>query len=216
MNWDELDDFIPLVRPGGGQLHTRVKVVQSGTGWVVEVSQPGKHWKDTRPKGGDFVIRVSSTLADAGKGWDSHQFMHVELFEDVDEKRRVDRAWMERVFAPALVEVIAEGSDPTKYFDAIHRPDLPGIEPEALLTTGQCLALCEHRRYADHEPIGGRCLPARFALGIILGRWSSTMAAGVHRLGRLGLTRLRTRVGQSEPSFQDVLGRSLDSGACNE
>jgi hypothetical protein len=90
------------------------------------------------------------------------------------------------------------------------------VEPEALLVTGQCLALCEHRRYSDHEPLGGRCLPARFALGIILGRWSSTMAASVHRLGKVGLTQLRSKVGQREPSFQQVLGRKLLHGACNE
>jgi hypothetical protein len=216
MDWDELDALIPWVRPGGRQSHSEVTEVTQNEGWSIRVAQPGEHWKDTSPKGGDFVIRVSSELANAHRGWDDHQFMHVELFEDVDEKRRQDRDWMESVFGVALVEVAAEGADPAGFFPDLARTDLPGIEPQALLATAQCLALCEHRRYATHEPTGGRCLPARFAIGIILGRWSSTMAAGVHRLGKTGLLRLRSRVGQREPRFQDVLGISLKSGACNE
>jgi hypothetical protein len=185
----------------------------SRTGAYVAVRQPGVHWSATkdllvRRPGGDFVVEITDPVA----GWARRHFRHKDLFEDIAGKVRSDPVMMRTSFAPALVSIVAEGSDPLSF---TFGRGLPGLQVGTLLVASQCLALCEHRRYPEFEPVGGRALPARFSLGIIFDRWTWQEAARVEHSGRRGLHWLRERYSR-EPSFTAVLGRPLQSDACRE
>jgi hypothetical protein len=211
MDWTSLDSLIPWVSYRQGDVMGARSTVVAVTGsWGIEVGQPGVHWDQTYEPGGDYVIRVTSRAT----GWRRHAFTHVDLFEDIEAKRRADEAFTTQALMPALIGVIAEGRDP----DAAPIDDaspVSGLEPRALLVASQCLALCEHRRFRDYEPAGGRCLPARYAVGIAWGHWSAARAAAVVRSGLRGLYRLRRDLGR-EPTFRDVLGTRLADPCCNE
>jgi hypothetical protein len=216
MDWDTLNNFIPWITFAPGRPYGSIqKVIGTGNTWGVEIGQPGHHWNQTYKPGGDFVIRVTSMAAN----WPRHPFTHVDLIEDLDAKTRRDGAYMKDVFLPALIQTVANGEDPVALFPSIHSVTvLPGLEPEVLLLASQCLAICEFRRFWWKEPTGGRCLPARFAVGIVSGCWSATRVVAVHRSGWSGLWSLRDNLGH-EPSFQDVLrphGLKLTSRECNE
>jgi hypothetical protein len=217
MDWNELDRTVPWIVPvPSGALHTRSLVIYEAKTSLVRVALPGRHHADTYMPGGDFVVQVDSaggtTLS--GASWEGRQFSHVDLFEDFERKAEFDAAYMQSRFAPALVQVVAEGEDPVRIAQQLDNSALPGLEVVTSLVASQCLALAEHRRYRRYEPRGGRCLPARFALGIIFRTWRASSAAGVQRKGAQGLQRLRREAGRDEPSFEAVLGRGLRSSAC--
>lgn len=219
MRWSKLDRKIPWVPSAAAPLHARETVVatSSATEVIVRVRQPGVHAGETKeivsgvlaPRfGGDFVVEIH----DPKQGWVDRQFRHKDLFADIGVKTQANHGVSRNELAPALVAVVAEGADPMQHLMTIR---LPGLHTGALLVAAQCLALCEHRRYPQYEPVGGRALPARFALGIIWGRWSPGEASRVEHKGQQGLHWLRSEYGW-EPSFSTVLGRPLSNPACRE
>lgn len=212
MRWHELDAHIPADTTGG-PLHAERTPLEGGAGWQVEVAQPGRHARDTDPPGSDFVVRVTSDAC----GWAvPRPFTHADIFSDLQDKCAADSRFMQATFARALAETVGEGADPARALMRHLRslPELPGLETAALLECCQALALAEHRRYGDYEPSGGRCLPARYAFGIIFGLWDAAAATRVQRRGISGLRRLRAEHGR-EPSFEGVLGRRLvDAAPC--
>jgi hypothetical protein len=217
MDWDALEGTIPYVpNPAGEALHTQDTVVLQQSDKIVRVAQPGKYSEKT--KGGDFLVQVSDPSARtlAGSSWWGHWFTHVDLFKDFEEKRRVSPDYMRRDFAPALVQVTAEGADPEKAGRALPSSSLPGLTPTVALVASQTLALAEMRRYSKYEPKGGRCLPTRFALGIIFSIWAAADAADVQKGGIRGLWALHLRAARTEPNLEAVLGRKLlASAACS-
>lgn len=210
MKWDRLEKLIPYVEVGKDELHhSKVTVVREVPGAGLYAQQPGLYWRKTSPLGGDFLIEVTSS----GVDWNHHQFTHTDLFEDLEKKSRRRRAYMQGTWAPALVRVVSEGEDPLRQLMGSVPPQMDGLPVGLLLEIAQCLALCEHRRYGRHEPLGGRCLPSRFALGIIFGVWSAAEAAAVEKDGKHGLSGLRKAKGINEPTFRNLLGGKRPS-AC--
>lgn len=217
MDWDSLAGLIPSRVRGdvGIPPCSQVTELPSDEGWSLTVAQPGVHWRVTEPPGGDY--RINLTIEKLR--WQDHAFTHEDLFHDVFSKAQEDETYAKQVLAPSLVEVCAEGRDPFQVFEFVHNAELPGIPAEALLGTSQALALCEHRRYKRNEPLGGRCLPTRFVLGIIFQGWVPVVAASVAmrrdgRGGGKGLTELRDQLGD-EPSFGEVMKRNVP-GPCLE
>jgi hypothetical protein len=218
MDWERLSRRIPWVPLSAGRLHSMPTVVarSTKTGALVEVRQPGVHANETRDlflrpstrPGGDFVVEVTDPAA----GWSARQFGHKDLFADFAAKCDADESVMKETVVPALIEVIAEGTDPLRETLPV---GLPGLQLGTLLVAAQCLALCEHRRYPQYEPLGGRALPARFVVGIAWHRWPASEAMRVEHSGRRGLVWLRENYDR-EPSFSTVLGRGLRSPACRE
>jgi hypothetical protein len=81
---------------------------------------------------------------------------------------------------------IIQGGDPNDY--KLKRGLGGLVHPQTFLYAIQCLAVAEHRRYAQHEAkFGGRFLPFRFAAGINEGLWTATEAAEKQKRGRPGV-----------------------------
>lgn len=217
MDWDHLNEAVGFAVPTPQTpLHSRNLLVHRGQGKEVWVARPGRHWNETYAPGGDFVVSVMSSSATtlAGEVWDEHKFTHADLFHDFESKVSAQPAFMRDTFAPALVRVTAEGADAEVLASTLSIPQLPGLEVSVVLVASQCLALAEHRRYRAYEPSGGRCMPTRFAIGIIFGIWSASYAANVQKSGARGLNQLRREARRAEPTFEVVLGRPLTSPAC--
>jgi hypothetical protein len=220
MNYQDLDQHIPWLVPSENQAEgTRSFPLPLGLArGFIRVWMPGKYWRETREpadhlwrprKGGDFAIQV----ADESDGWTRGRFFtHRELFLDVERKARADRESVKTTLIPALVNVVAEGSDPL--LESLPRPTV-GLHPRALLAASQALSLCERRRFYEHAPLGGRALPARFAVGIAYDLWTAAEASAVEKKGKHGLRELRARSGD-EPSFSEVLGHPLVVQECRE
>lgn len=216
LNWSDLNLNIPFITPEEAPEPVDTVVYQDGPRRVL-VTQPGRHWNQTYRPGGDFHVQVDSPTAQtlAREAWQRHGFSHAALFDDFEIKSDVDPEGMRTRFAPALVEVIAEGVDPETFAGQLP-DDLPGLEPLIGLIASQCLALAEHRRYRQYEPATGRCLPLRIALGIIFGCWDASRASNYQRRGRGALAILRGVSKSREPSLQEVLGRPLAADAACE
>jgi len=219
VKWSKLSRTIPWHPQATASLHSISTVIAESkrSGARVAVKQPGVHSGETGqihgvelvPRlGGDFVIEIKDPAAN----WDARRFRHVDLFADFNLKAEADRSFVKRQLAPALIRVVGEGADPLEPLPAAN---LPGLQIGTLLVASQCLALCEHRRFAQFEPVGGRALPARYVLGIIWEVWSIGEAIRVEHSGRRGLLYLREQHGR-EPAFSTVLGRDLTSDACRE
>lgn len=153
----------------------------------VILAMPGRHAEDTTPKGGDFVVMVT----DAGIGWKKHQFKHDHIFNDVELRHAAD---LDKGFMSDYLDVIALGKDPTA---CVHWPTPSGcIDTVTFYCAVQCLAVAEHRRYAQYEPqFGGRFLPFRFAAGIAEGLWTAQDAIDKQRYGRPAVERLEKTKG---------------------
>ena len=185
MKFVDLHEHIPLARYGKPKSLT----MEPYKGVVLAL--PGRHAEDTTPKGGDFVVMVT----DAGIGWKRHQFKHDDIFNDVETKYNHDpKSPVELdLFMRNYLEVIAVGTDPAKLS---HPVSLPGMDVETFMYAIQCLAVAEHRRYAQHEPkFGGRFLPFRFAAGIAEGLWTAHDAIQKQRFGRPAVERLEKQKG---------------------
>lgn len=213
MDWDTLNDLIPWQVESWD---TPEITIHSSHGRVT-VRKGKKTKKETEPPGGDFIVSVTSDTATtpAGKSMATHRFDQSTLLRDFERKTDASAAFMRDAFAKALVRVVAEGENPATLVQELSPPlNVPGIDVETLLVASQCLALSEHRKYARNEPLGGRCLPTRFALGVIFGLWSAFDATERIWLGAHRLADLRKKSGSSEPTFEEVLGRPLRSDAC--
>lgn len=206
MDWNALEKAIPYVsRQSTPEAPNLVTVVYDAPDGSVMARQPGLYWDLTTPRGGDFLI----TLTDRAASWHEKPFTHRDIFSDIQSKTLAAPEWMRLTFARALVLVVAGEQDP----DAVAPeapPELPGASSRGLLRAAQCLALCEHRRYKQYEPVGGRCLPMRYCLGIIHQLWTAEQAGACEKKGRTGLYELRGMAGRAEPDpITLVLKREL-------
>lgn len=181
MNFEELNEHIPFVK--GVKLHTVTTQVAKTDDWQVIVKSPGKYQNVTG--GGDFVVILHAPEA----GWKWHRFTHIDLFKDIEAKVHGDTNFMQEQFAPSLANVIYDKQDPMR--QPLFGSTLTGIPVRGLLVASQALALAEHRRYKQYEANGGgRFLPARFALGIVFGKWTALDAASLQLRGTPGLLQL--------------------------
>lgn len=186
MKFDKLNEMIPYVLGG------KEKILSMSPYNAITLRLPGRHAKDTEPKGGDFVVCVDDTNLD----WVAHQFTHVDLFMDLERKQdEFPNATM--MLMKNYLDVI-RGASPEKvtpeYTDDIF--DGLGIHPQTFLYAVQCLAVAEHRRYARFETrFGGRYLPFRFGTGIAEGLWTAADAADRQKRGRPGAEWLEKEFG---------------------
>lgn len=173
MKFDELNATIPYVIGG------KEKVLTMRPYPSIQLAMPGRHAKDTMPKGGDFVVRIT----DKASGWTNHEFTHTDIFVGVDLWKRADSDDI----MPAYLDVI-NGKEP-RVFDEF-------TQGTVFLRAMQCLAVAEHRRYAVHEAKwGGRFLPFRFAAGIAEGLWTVVDSTALQRRGRPGVEMLESKHG---------------------
>lgn len=180
MKFAELHEHIPLARYG------KPKSLTMEPYKGITLAMPGRHAEDTSPKGGDFVVMVT----DPSVGWKRHQFKHDDIFNDIEDKHNhaPDLPTELDLLMRNYIEVIAIGTDPKTL---VLPRSLPGIDSLVFLHAVQCLAVAEHRRYAQHEPkFGGRFLPFRFAAGIAEGLWTAHDAIQKQRFGRPAVERL--------------------------
>jgi len=179
MRFDKLDAMIPLAIGG------KAKILEMHPYNAITLRMPGRHAKNTDPKGGDFVVCVDDEVMD----WTEHQFTHSDLFADIelkyDDVPNATYCLLENYLN------VVNGDDPLKLtyewtegiFDGL------GIHPETFLCAVQCLAVAEYRRYPQHEEkFGGRYLPFRAAAGIVEGLWTAIDASEKTRTkGRIGI-----------------------------
>lgn len=166
MKFDDLHAMIPYAK-GGKAKSLRMNPYPS-----ITLAMPGRHWEDTSPIGGDFVVMVSALHKD----WEFHQFTHTDIFQVV-----ADHPDPQHLMTNYLL--VVQGADPEK-LEGVDHYSWTGV----LLKAMQCLAVAEHRRYARYEnKFGGRFLPFRFAAGIAEGLWTAADAAEKQKKGRPGV-----------------------------
>lgn len=186
MNFEELNDTIPYVRGG------KLKVLRYSPYPHVTIAMPGRHGPQTTPKHGDFVVMVDDPVL-TYNGRDAqgeHQFNHDDIFKDVELSKGDDS------LMPEYLQII-QGEDPVELGMNYARRRVGGtIAPSTFLCAVQCLAVAEHRRYAQFESqFGGRFLPFRFAAGIDEGLWTAEAAGAVQKKGRPGVEYLEQEYG---------------------
>lgn len=180
MKFEALNDMIPYAMGG------KEKVLRMEPYPNVTLAMPGRHAKDTTPKGGDFVVMVT----DPEVNWKNHQFKHDDLFKDVAARDEFS-------LMPHYLDIV-RGEDP-EYLPVLDIL-IPGtIDPYTFLCAVQCLAVAEHRRYAHFESkFGGRFLPFRFAAGIDEGLWTAEAAISKQKYGRPAVEQLEKKFGVPE------------------
>lgn len=152
----------------------------------ITLAMPGRHGEQTTPKHGDFVVMVNDPI------WplEDHQFKHDDIFTCIEQKRNIQPNPAQFLMEDYLS--IVQGDKPP----AVPKPLTVTILGEwaqtmndfTFLYAVQCLAVAEHRRYAQYESkFGGRFLPFRFAAGIAEGLWSAEAAIAVQKKGRPGV-----------------------------
>ncbi len=197
MDFSDLNEAIPYVIEG--KLHSVRTLIAKTDDWLVQARSPGKYAEKTN--GGDYVIIVHEPKA----GWKWHKFTHVDLFNDIQEKVKWNTNFMQEQFAPALANVVYGKESPRAQGFFYDFRNVPGISVQPLLYASQALALAEHRRYAKYEAAGGgRFLPARYALGIIFGKWSALDAANFALQGSVGIKILESKYGKP-PILKDLI-----------
>jgi hypothetical protein len=181
LKFEELNDLIPYAMGG------KEKVLSMSPYDNITLLMPGRHAKDTTPKGGDFVVCVSDRIFRLS----DHQFKHNDIFDDVEVKRVHRDIYF---FMRAYLNVVSSG-DPLEFSpgDDIL---MPGMEFTTFLCAAQCLAVAEHRRYAQYEnKFGGRYLPFRFSAGVAEGLWNAEEASWLEKKGRPGVEQLEKERG---------------------
>lgn len=179
MNFEELNDTIPYCVGG------KEKVLRYSPYPNITLAMPGRHAKDTTPKGGDFVVMVADPM------WANpeHQFKHDDIFQQIELYRETSTDEVVEVMESYLA--IVKGADPTNYVETVrdsYDDMIDLMSPPTLFYALQCLAVAEHRRYAQYEnKYGGRYLPFRFSAGIAEGLWTAEAAISVQRKGRPGV-----------------------------
>jgi hypothetical protein len=184
MKFDELNAHVPYVVGG------KMKSLEMKLGDVT-LALPGKHADQTTPVGGDFVVMVTCPQ----KKWKRHQFSHIDIFQDVEQKRN-ENTYAKLMGSDSLVlvnELMSEylavilGDDPSSHVFTKY-DHLTGLSVGPFLRGVQALAVAEHRRYSQYESkFGGRFLPFRFAAGIAEGLWTAADAAEKQTKGRPGV-----------------------------
>lgn len=174
MKFEKLHEMIPYAKGG------KAKILSMHPYNAITLRLPGRHAMDTTPIGGDFVVCVD----DEDMDWTEHQFTHTDLFNDLQTKVSIFGEESTKLMRDYLK--VIQGADPEKFDYSEH--DFPGIHPQTFLYAVQCLAVAEHRRYAQYEgKYGGRFLPFRFGSGIVEGLWTATDAAEKQKRGRPGV-----------------------------
>lgn len=170
--------MIPLAIGG------KAKILEMHPYNAITLRMPGRHAKDTNPKGGDFVVCVDDDRMD----WVEHQFTHSDLFGDIEKKACALNDFA-NVLMQSYLSVVLEGVDPGRFTYEDDKKKIPGIHPQTFLYAVQCLAVAEHRRYPQHEAkFGGRYLPFRAAAGIAEGLWTALEASEkTRKMGRPGV-----------------------------
>jgi hypothetical protein len=182
VKFEELNDTIPYVIGG------KVKVLRYSPYPHIVLAMPGRHAKDTTPKGGDFVVMVSDPVFDLTV---DHQFTHDDIFRDVELRAKNGDKHLSLL---GCYFDIVQGADPAEFNQVVVTPGV--MAPSTFLTAVQCLAVAEHRRYSQYESkYGGRFLPFRFAAGIDEGLWDAEAAIAVQRKGRPGVEWLEKQFG---------------------
>lgn len=171
-----MNEMIPYVM-GGKQYFFSAQPYNA-----VKIAGPGRHAKDTTPRGGDFVVMIDDESLD----WVSHKFTHQEIFSDI-ERKYSECGEVLGSLMDGYLEVVL-GADPEKFL--VSSPELyTGLHPHTFLRGVQLLAVAEHRRYHQYESkLGGRFLPLRAAAGIAEGLWTAAEASDRTRTrGRIGV-----------------------------
>lgn len=178
MDFKTLHETIPYCKGG------KEKVLTYSPYPNVMIAMPGRHAKDTVPVGGDFVVMVTDPVFKLR----DHQFTHTDIFKDVEA--RVGHVNLMGIY----LEVI-KGADPFNI--TMSTVETPGaLLSYTFVCAVQCLAVAEHRRYAQYEgKFGGRYLPFRFAAGIAEGLWTAADAAQKQKMGRPGVEWLEKEQG---------------------
>jgi hypothetical protein len=178
MDFQTLHELIPYARYG------KEKSLEMKPYPDITLAMPGRHSEDTSPKGGDFVVMVT----DKGMGWKRHQFKHEHIFHDV-QARYDDDPVSANLFMNEYYNIVTG--------QPISSVTYPWFVPAGCIDTHtffravQCLAVAEHRRYAQHEAkFGGRYLPFRFVAGIAEGLWTAAAGSDVQKYGRPAVERL--------------------------
>lgn len=184
MKFDELNAHVPYAVGG------KAKSLEMKLGDIT-LALPGKHADQTTPIGGDFVVMVTCSQ----KKWKRHQFSHIDIFQDVEQKRN-DGQYAKLMGSDSVVLVnelmneymaVVLGADPASHVYPKY-DHLTGLRVGPFLRGIQALAVAEHRRYAQYEDrFGGRFLPFRFSTGIAEGLWTAADAAEKQKLGRPGV-----------------------------
>ena len=160
---------------------------------AITLALPGRHQGDTPKPGGDFVVMVTDTAMN----WINHQFTHVDIFADIAKKVKQDQDLADELMNNYAAVVFGASPDDYKW---MRGPLKDSLHPQIFLHAVQCLAVAEHRRFSQHEGKGGgRYLPARFASGIVEGRWTVDDCIEVQRRGRPGLDWLIKQHGAPKP-----------------
>lgn len=186
VKFDKLNDLIPYAKGG----KPKVLTMQPYNG--ITLAMPGRHWDQTTPVGGDYVVMVD----DYTKDWTKHQFTHDDIFRDIESKKNELPDEIDFLMRRYL-DIVLNGDDPEKIDigdDIVYKES---IHPKTLCYALQCLAVAEHRRYARFESkFGGRYLPFRFAAGIAEGLWTASDAIGKQKFGRPGVEQLEKEYGK--------------------
>lgn len=186
MKFDELNNTIPYAKGG------KEKVLRMSPYPNITLAMPGRHAEDTIPKGGDFVVMVTDQIFPR----DDHQFKHSDIFNDLANRKNptvLMNAYNKIINgeSPESIHVWTKGTN-----DAHLGVETDCMNPWTFLRAVQCLAVAEHRRYAQYEnKFGGRFLPFRFAAGIAEGLWTVNDALAWERKGRPGVEKLEKDFG---------------------
>jgi hypothetical protein len=184
MKFEQLSDLVPYAIGG------KEKSLSLTPYPYIKLLMPGRHAKETMPKGGDFCVCVT----DREVGWRAHQFNHADIFKDLALRSELHPLAAVDLMSGYLD--VVTGGDPDKYLLNVQVPPRGVLNERTFLRAVQCLAVAEHRRYAQHEKkFGGRYLPFRFAAGIVEGLWTVSEAQGKERKGRPGVEQLEKENG---------------------
>jgi hypothetical protein len=183
VKFTDLNDMIPYAMGG------KIKILSMQPYPNITIKMPGRHAKQTTPKGGDYVVCVNDKIFR-----EDHQFAHTDIFEDIYTRRASSDAY-DRDITKYYLRVVT-GEDPDK-LDV--RPGTgvgTCMDRMTFLYAIQCLSIAEHRRYAQHEEkFGGRYLPFRFSAGIDEGLWTPEEASWLEKKGRPGVEQLERERG---------------------
>jgi hypothetical protein len=178
MKFDDLNKLIPLAKGG------KEKILKMQPYPNITLAMPGRHAEETN--GADYCVMVTDPVFKIPE----HQFTHTDIFKDIEAKKNQGEGMgiVDEYFK------IIQGADPLECIE--YSWHIGTMATPTLYAAAQCLAVAEHRRYAQYEnKFGGRYLPFRFAAGIAEGLWTAADASNWQRKGRPGVEILEKQHG---------------------
>ena len=188
MRWESLERKVPYMLVFSKQyVPTPILGSIQGLEDAVWILHPGKHWQTWPTPGGDFKVKLRF-------GGRERMLTFRQVFEDWQEKRDWAVAggleavmFLENQVARSLISIVTDGESPDILVRRLRRSldrlraqgvvAMPGLSLEVLLTSHQCMALAEHRRYGEQTNLGGgKYLLVRVVLGIVYGKWTAVEA----------------------------------------